>query len=114
MDEIKAIIREAVAREETVWVEILLPATWFEYRLRKEVPDLVLMDPETCEKWFPIFAADQRYAGHVYLPASWGAVLAYTADQTAIEGVVINPYTDNPCRLPCEAIREILDEMGIK
>lgn len=113
MDEIKAIIKAAVARKEVVWVEILLPKTWVEYRLRKEVPDLVLMDPETCEKWFPVFAADQRYAEHVYLPASWGAVLAYTADQAAIEGVVINPFTDHPYRLPCETIREILDEMGI-
>ena len=111
MNEIKEIIKGAVMQNEMVWVEVLLPATWPEYRLRKEVPDLVLMDPETCEKWFPIFAADQRYAGHVYLPASWGAVLAYTADQTAIEGVVINPYTDNPCRLSCEIIKEILDEI---
>ena len=114
MDEIKAIIKAAVERKEIVWVEILLPKTWVEYRLREEVLDLVLMDPETRETWFPIFAADQRFAGHVYLPASWGEVLAYTADQAAIEGVVINPYTHHPYRLSCETIREILDEMGIE
>ena len=114
MDEIKAAIKKAIEHKDMIWVEILLPKTWLEYRLREAVPDLILEDWATGETWFPVFTDDERYDGKIYLPALWEAVLNYIADQTAIEGIVINPYSDESFRLPCETIREILDEIDTK
>lgn len=114
MDEIKAAIKGAIKRKDTIWVEMLLPKTWLEYRLRETAPDLLLVDPANGETWFPVCTADERYSRKVYLPALWEAVLNYTADQDQIEGIVINPYSKEPFRLPCSVIQEILDEIGIK
>ena len=114
MDRIKEAAKKAIKRKDIIWVEICMPGTWVEYRTRASVPDLVLIDPETRESWFPVCTSvDELHDGRIYLPALWESVLVYMADQVQIKGIVINPYGKEPLRLPCGAIREILDELVI-